>query len=182
MFIFTVFINVRCQPGVGFKRLNLSMQTFKKLLLQSINNLQLLNKLLAEEKEFLQKPDATPEALEVLTARKNESLNRIQQDIDLRKTFLESQGFAANLEGVEGFLARLPAEESRSMRRGWNQLVKVLEEVQKTNLMNGRLINRATQHFDVLLNTFQTAQNKVKVYNPAGSSGNLNTLGNLGKA
>lgn len=158
------------------------MQTFKKLLLQSIGNLQLLSKLLEEEKAFLQKPDATPEALETLTERKNELLKLIQQDIDRRKVFLEEQGFAADLEGIEGFLTHLPADVENSMRRGWSQLVKVLEEVQKANSMNGRLINRATQHFAVLLNTFQTTQNKVKVYNPAGSSGNLNTLGSLGKA
>lgn len=160
----------------------LSMQVFKKLLLQSIGNFQTLSKLLEEEKAFLQQPDSTPENLEILTERKNGLLKLIQKDIDQRKMFLEELGFSADLEGIEGFLTSLPAGMEKSMRQGWSQLVKSLEQVQTANSVNGRLINRATQHFDLLLSSFNTSPNKVKVYNPAGSSGNLNTLGNLGKA
>lgn len=160
----------------------LSMQTFKKLLLQSIKNFQVLSKLLEEEKALLQKPSATPDTLEALTERKNALLKLIQQDIDQRKAFLEAEGFTADIEGVEGFLTRLPPDMEKSLRQGWKQLVNGLEQVQKANAVNGRLINRATQHFDLLLSSFKTSPNKVKVYNPAGSSGNLNTLGSLGKA
>lgn len=158
------------------------MQIFKKLLLQSIGNFKALSKLLEEEKAFLQQPSATPEDLEILTERKNELLKLIQKDIDQRKAFFEAEGFTADIEGVEGFLTSLPAGIEKSMRQGWSQLVKSLEKVQAANAVNGRLINRATQHFDLLLSSFNTSPNKVKVYNPAGSSGNLNTLGNLGKA
>lgn len=161
---------------------NLSMQVFKKILLQSIRNFQALSKLLEEEKVFLQQPSATPEGLEIITERKSKLLQLIQKDIDQRKAFFEAEGFTADIEGVEGFLTRLSPDMEKSLRQGWNQLVSSLEQVQKANSVNGRLINRATQHFDVLLSGFHTSKNKVKVYNPAGSSGNLNTLGNLGKA
>lgn len=159
-----------------------SVQTFRKLLLQSIKNFQLLSKLLEEEKAFLQYPDATSEALEVLTERKNALLSLIQADIDARNAFLKTAGFTADIDGVEGFLTSLPADMEKSMRQGWKHLTTSLETVQKDNLVNGRLINRATQHFDLLLSSFNTAPNKGKVYNPAGGSGTLNTLGSLGKA
>lgn len=158
------------------------VQTFKNLLLQAIKHFQLLIKLLEEEKQLLQQPDSTPEALEVLTKRKNELLQLIQQDVDERKHFLEALGYAADMQGIEGFLTSLPENTEKAMRQGWNQLVSLLEAVQEANLFNGRLINRATQHFDLLLNAFKTTQSKVKVYRPTGGSGNLTTPRNLGKA
>ncbi len=169
-------------PSSQLSSSKLNVQVFKKLLLQSINNFKALSKLLEEEKAFLQQPSASPEGLEILTERKNKSLTLIQKDIDQRKLFLEELGFTADLEGIEGFLTSLSPSLEKSMRQGWKQLVSCLESVQKANAVNGRLINRATQHFDLLLSSFKTSPNKVKVYNPAGGSGNLNTLGSLGKA
>ncbi len=160
----------------------LPVQVFKELLQQAIGNFQLLFKLLEEEKALLQQPGPTPEALEILTKRKNDLLTLIQQDVDRRKAFIEEQGYPADMEGIESFLTSLPDTMEKAMRQGWNQLVSLLEQVQEANLFNGRLINRATQHFDLLLNAFKTTQNKVKVYNPAGGSGNLTTPRNLGKA
>ena len=159
-----------------------SVQIFKELLLQAISNFQSLSKLLEEEKLLLQESSHTPEVLEALTQRKNELLELIQQDVDKRKVFLEEQGFTANMEGIESFLASLPSGMEKAMQQGWNQLVSYLEQVQEANMVNGRLINRATQHFDLLLGAFKASQNKVKVYNPAGGSGNLNIPRTLGKA
>lgn len=158
------------------------VQVFKELLLQAIGHFQLLLKLLEEEKKLLQQPGPTPDELEVLTERKNQLLELIQQDVEERRLFLEEQDFAADMEGIESFLSSLPDNMEKAMRQGWNQLVSLLEQVQESNLFNGRLINRATQHFDMLLNAFKASQSKVKVYNPAGGSGNLNIPRNLGKA
>lgn len=158
------------------------VQTFKELLLQAISNFQLLSKLLDEEKSLLQQPGPTPDELEVITQQKEELLKLVQKDVDQRKLFLEEQGLAADMEGIEAFLSSLPDNMEKAMRQGWNQLISGLEQVQQANLVNGRLINRATQHFDMLLNAFKASQNKVKVYNPAGGPGNLSIPRNLGKA
>ncbi|GLR64606.1 flagella synthesis protein FlgN [Marinospirillum insulare] len=159
-----------------------SIQTFKELLIQAIDNFQLLSKLLEEEMVLLQQPGSTPEALEAITQRKNERLEKIQEDVDQRKLFLEEQGLTADMEGIEAFLAGLPGNMEKAMRQGWNQLVTKLEQVQTANKVNGQLINRATQHFDTLLNAFKASQNKVKVYNPAGGPGNISIPRTLGKA
>ena len=159
-----------------------SIQTFKELLIQAIGNFQLLGKLLEEEMTLLQQPGPTPEALEAITQRKNEQLEKIQADVDQRKAFLEAQSLTADMEGIEAFLTGLPDTTEKAMRQGWNQLVTKLEQVQQANKVNGQLINRATQHFDTLLNAFKASQNKVKVYNPAGGPGNISIPRTLGKA
>lgn len=161
---------------------NPSIQTFKELLIQAISNFQLLSKLLEEELSALQAPGPTPEALETITQSKNKLLEKIQDDVDKRKAFLEDQGLTADMEGIEAFFTGLPDNMEGAMRQGWNQLVSKLEQVQQANKVNGQLINRATQHFDTLLNTFQASQNKVKVYNPAGGPGNISIPRTLGKA
>ena len=159
-----------------------NIHTFKKLLIQAIENFQLLSKLLEEELSLLQQPGASPEALEAITQRKNELLQKIQADVDQRKAFLEEQGLTADMNGIETFLSGLPGNMEKAMRQGWNQLVSKLEQVQQANKVNGQLINRATQHFDTLLNAFKASQNKVKVYNPAGGPGNISIPRTLGKA
>jgi len=157
-------------------------QTFKELLIQAIANFNQLSQLLEEEMLLLQQPGSTPKALEVITQHKNEQLKKIQADVDQRKAFLEEQGLTADMGGIEAFLTSLPSNMEKAMRQGWNQLVSKLEQVQQANKVNGQLINRATQHFDTLLNAFKASQNKVKVYNPAGGPGNISIPRTLGKA
>lgn len=160
----------------------LAMQVFKDLLVQAINNLQQLKKLLQEEELLLQKSEHTPEELEAITQAKSNLLQAIYADIAARKDFLLEQQLSADLAGVDEFLIRQPEKVAQALRKGWNQLVNLLEEVQAANSLNARLINRGVQHFDLLLNAFKTTQSQGKVYSPAGSSGSLNSPGNLGRA
>lgn len=157
-------------------------QEFRNLLLTAIKNLQALKEILLEEKQLLQQADHTPESIEHLTQRKEIALNAIQEDINQRSTFFTQHQLSSDLEGVEALLTSLPANSAKALKQGWAQLVKLLEEVQEHNSFNARLINRANQHFDLLLNTYQASQRPSKVYNPTGGSGNLNTPRNLGSA
>lgn len=157
-------------------------QVFKDQLVKGIEHLQALLLLLEEEHDLLQKAQKTSDRLEVITEKKNQLLVLIQQDIDERKVFLEQQGLAVNMEGVDAFFDSLPDVSSKALRQGWHKLVTLLDKVQQLNLKNGRLINRAVQHFDMLLNAMKASQGKVKVYNPSGGSGDLNIPRNLGKA
>ncbi|MBE0505993.1 MAG: flagellar protein FlgN [Marinospirillum sp.] len=158
------------------------VQVFKDQLVKAIEHLQALLLLLEDEQGLLQGAQKTSDVLEEMTEKKNQLLVLIQQDIDERRTFLEQQQLSADMEGVDAFLDSLPDAASRALRQGWNKLVSLLEKVQQQNLNNGRLINRAVQHFDMLLNAMKASQGKVKVYNPSGSAGDLNIPRNLGKA
>lgn len=161
---------------------NNSAQAFKDLLLVAIGNLKQLLQLVEQEYQLLQSAPDTAEELETLTERKTALLQQVQQDVDQRKAFLEQKGLKADMEGLEGFLTSLPEANARALRQGWNQLVSLLEKVHQQNNINGRLINRAVQHFDMLLNTMQATQGKVRVYHPSGGAGDLNIPRNLGKA
>lgn len=158
------------------------VQVFKDQLVKAIEHLQALLVLLEEEQGLLQGAQKTSDVLEELTEKKNQLLVLIQQDIDERRVFLEQQQLSADMEGVDAFFDSLPDAASRALRQGWNKLVTLLEKVQQQNLSNGRLINRAVQHFDMLLNAMKASQGKVKVYNPSGGAGDLNIPRNLGKA
>lgn len=157
-------------------------QVFKDQLVTAIEHLQALLQLLEEEHGLLQGAQKTSDRLEAITEKKNQLLALIQQDIDARKAFLEEQQLAVDMAGVDAFFDSLPDAASRALRQGWNKLVSLLEKVQQHNLRNGRLINRAVQHFDMLLNAMKASQGKVKVYNPSGGAGDLNIPRNLGKA
>lgn len=159
-----------------------SAQNFKNLLLVAITHLKELLQVVEQEHQLLQTAAATAEELETLTQQKTHLLQQVQQDVDERKDFLESLGLEANLDGLEGFFNDLPEANSRALRQGWNQLVALLEKVHHQNNINGRLINRAMQHFDVLINRIQSTQSKVRVYHPSGGAGDLNIPRNLGKA
>ncbi len=157
-------------------------QQFKDLLLAAINNLKQLNQLVEQEHQLLTTGADQPQALEELTDKKTQLLAAVEQDVDQRKTFLESQGLTGDQAGLEAFFSQLPANNAKALRQGWNQLISLLEKVHQQNNINGRLINRALQHFDMLLNTLQASQSKVKVYHPSGGAGDLNIPRNLGKA
>jgi len=161
---------------------NNSAQTFKDLLLVAISNLKQLLQLVEQEHQLLQSAPETAEELENLTELKTSLLQKVEQDVDQRKTFLGEQGFKADMEGLESFFASIPEAKAKALRQGWNQLVSLLEKVHHQNNINGRLINRAMQHFDVLLNAMQATQGKVRVYHPSGGAGDLNIPRNLGKA
>lgn len=158
------------------------VQVFKDQLVKAIEHLQALLLLLEEEYGLLQDAQKSSDVVEELTEKKNQLLALIQQDIDERRVFLEQQGLTAEMEGVDAFFDSLPDASSRALRQGWSKLVALLEKVQQLNLRNGRLINRAVQHFDMLLNAMKVSQGKVKVYNPSGGAGDLNIPRNLGKA
>ncbi|WP_114417405.1 flagella synthesis protein FlgN [Marinospirillum perlucidum] len=157
-------------------------QTFKDLLLTAIGHLKQLLQLVEEEHQLLKGAQDSPEELERVTAEKTRLLQNVQKDVDARKAFLEEQQLSADVQGLEAFFASLPEGNAKALRQGWNQLVTLLEKVHQQNNVNGRLINRAMQHFDILLNTLQSTQGKVKVYHPSGGAGDLNIPRNLGKA
>ncbi|WP_404420010.1 flagella synthesis protein FlgN [Marinospirillum sp.] len=159
-----------------------SAQTFKDLLLVAISNLKQLLQVVEQEHQLLQSAPETAEELETLTEHKTALLQQVEQDVDQRKAFLEQQGLKADMEGLESFLASLPEANARALRQGWNQLVSLLEKVHQKNNVNGRLINRAMQHFDMLLSAMQATQTKIRVYHPSGGAGDLNIPRNLGKA
>lgn len=157
-------------------------QTFKNLLLEAISHLQQLQQLLDEEREFLQAAQNDPETLEQLTQQKNQVLTLIQSDVDQRCAFLEQQQLTVDQQGVDAFLDRQPEAVGKALRQGWNRLILMLEKIQEENLKNGRVLNRAAQHLDVLLNTLKSSQARGKLYNPSGGAGGVNIPRNLGKA
>lgn len=157
-------------------------QTFKNLLLEAIGHLQQLQQLLDDERQFLQVAQKDPAGLEQLTQQKNQVLALIQADVDQRCAFLEQQQLTVDQQGVDAFLDRQPEAVGKALRQGWNRLVLMLEKIQEENLKNGRILNRAAQHLDVLLNALKSSQASGKIYNPSGGAGGLNIPRKLGKA
>ncbi|SFB98079.1 FlgN protein [Marinospirillum celere] len=159
-----------------------STQAFKDLLLVAIGNLKKLLQVVEQEYQLLQTGASDAEELEALTEKKNQLLQQIEVDVDQRKEFLKTQDLNPDMDGLESFFASLPEANAAALRKGWNQLISLLEKIHQQNNINGRLINRALQHFDVLLNAMQETQGKVRVYHPSGGAGDLNIPRNLGKA
>lgn len=159
-----------------------STQAFKDLLLVAIGNLKELLQVVEQEYQLLQTGASNPEELETLTEKKNQLLQQIEVDVDERKEFLKTQDLNPDMDGLESFFSSLPDGNAAALRKGWNQLISLLEKIHQQNNINGRLINRALQHFDVLLNAMQETQGKVRVYHPSGGAGDLNIPRNLGKA
>ena len=161
---------------------NHSAQEFKGLLLSAIGHLKQLQQLVEQEHQLLTSGPEQPQALEALTEKKINLLQAVEKDVDQRKAFLQSRGLSGDQKGLEDFFSQLPESNAKALRQGWNQLAGLLERVHHQNNANGRLINRALQHFDRLLNTLQASQSKVRVYHPSGGAGDLNIPRNLGKA
>lgn len=156
---------------------------FKHLLLTAIQHLQQLHQLLNEEHELLASHQAQAERLESLAGDKTRLLEQIEADIRERIDFLVAQDKSGDQEGLEAFLQEQPDSIRQALGKGWQQLVDLMEKVQQQNLVNGRLVNRALQHCDMLLDTLQQIPGqKVRVYNPSGGAGDLNLPRNLGKA
>ncbi len=158
-------------------------QFFKDHLLQGIASLQALLDVLRTEQQCLEKGPENTEKLESLTQQKQTLLEKIQADVDGRKRFLLDQGLTDDLAGVEAFIQSQSPGVATALGKGWKQLVDLMEKVHEQNLINGRLVNRAMQHFDLMLASLQHApgEGKVKVYQPSGGSG-VNLPRDLGKA
>lgn len=163
---------------------NTSAQTFKHLLVTAIQHLKQLLTQLEEEQQLLRKAEAEPEDITRISEAKTLVLEKVQQDITARNKFLQQQGVATNEEGVKEFLAKLPKNLGQPLGKGWQQLQNLLEQVQTANSFNGQLINRASQHYEALMNAIKTknAPAQTKVYSAKGSSGRLSTSRTLGSA
>lgn len=161
---------------------NAAAKTFKDQLITAINNLKQLLSLLNEEKILLQNAQASPSDITEISQTKEKVLKAIEADIAARNSFLGSLNLSPDSEGIKNFFAKLPANLNAPLSKGWQQLTSVLTQVQEANALNGQLINRASQHYEMLINSVKATQSKVKVYNPKGASGNLNMPRNLGSA
>lgn len=157
-------------------------KAFKDLLVEAITNLKQLLSLLNQEKQLLETAQAQPDDIAAINKSKSSVLEAIEQDINNRKTFLQGLDLSPDETGVNNFFTSLPTNLSTPLSKGWAQLTAILDQVQEANSINGQLINRASQHYDTLINAVKTTQAKVKVYNPKGGAGSLNTGRNLGSA
>lgn len=122
---------------------------------------------------------ADVDALQSLSADKqqlSEQLNTLSQQ---RATQLQRAGFTANAEGVKTWLATQPA----TVKDAWEKLLTSAQTAQRLNQTNGKLIQTHLQHNQQALIALMGAANRADVYGADGQprTGPSTTQRSLGK-
>lgn len=101
-----------------------------------------------------------------LSQEKLDQANRINDLERQRATWLAQQGFSADAEGMERWLAAAPAGTTDT----WKALLEAARLAQHLNQTNGKLILTHLQHNQQALNALLTAANHAGVYGPDGQA------------
>jgi flagella synthesis protein FlgN len=87
---------------------------------------------------------------------------------DQRSRLLDAASLPANKQGMEKWLAQLPATDPS--RKIWAALVKLSAEAQALNESNGKVIAMLLQHNQQSLNVLLAAANQASLYGPDGQT------------
>lgn len=120
---------------------------------------------LAQEQRALQEGDA--ESLAPLTQTKLQQVQQLDETDKQRNLFVQDQGFSANREGVEAFLAQ---SGDRQVAALWTTLLQKAAEARSQNLLNGQLISIRLQANHQALDALTHHTPKSTLYGPDGQT------------
>lgn len=145
----------------------LAPDRFESLLEQKLETSTELLSLLQEEHATLSGNDAS--ALEQYGQRKSELVNRLEQLEQESRELVADKGFEADRGGMEHFIDTLQGEQQERTLAMWRELLSVLEENHRQNLVNGVVIELRQQSVAQVLAAI-TGQEDNRTYDPKGKT------------
>jgi flagella synthesis protein FlgN len=155
---------------------NLASPPLQNLIAEEVAQLRNFLALLEQEQQSLVSGDV--ERLLPLAEDKNRLFGRLAQLGDARGKALAALGFAADRQGVDGWLARQP--DQAGVRRAWQELLALAARASALNQTNGKLIAERLAHNQQALSTLMAAANQAALYGPDGQARPLGSGRSLG--
>ncbi|MFM9914054.1 MAG: flagella synthesis protein FlgN [Methylophilaceae bacterium] len=137
-------------------------------------------KLLLAEQDALITGDTS--SLTEITEKKSIRISKLDDIAASRLKHIQLLGFKPDPAGVAQWISRADAETSRL----WKSLLILGNDIQATNILNGKLINTRLQYTQQTMSALLAAVNQAELYGPSGqregTPQSSNTRGIIGKA
>lgn len=148
----------------------------QNLIAEEVAQLRNFLVLLEQEQQTLVAGDV--ERLLPLAEDKNKLFGRLAQLGAARGKALTAGGFAADRQGMEGWLARQP--DAGGAGRAWQELLSLAGKARALNQINGKLIATRLADNQQALSTLMAAANQAALYGPDGQARPLGSGRSLG--
>lgn len=137
---------------------------FRNFLTQEISSAETLCDILKSEREALANNQL--DTLNDLSAKK-QGLAESLRELDLqRKTWLVSQGFSADLRGINNFLSKTDHET----KQAWERLTAQLNKCQQQNRVNGNIVEKLQRKIRATLAILQGKPDDTDIYGRSGKT------------
>ena len=156
------------------------LEQINALTTQGIAFLDTLNDLLDQEYQALQQRNI--EQLQELVEQKTEALRELEENNQVRNQLFISAGITPDKTGLQAFQAALNETDAKAFSTLWNQLEKVLLQVNDKNKRNELIITRNSRNLEQLLSILRGQNQKNTLYDQSGEKGNYSAQNSLGKA
>ena len=137
-------------------------------------------KLLLVEQDALITGDTS--SLTEITEKKATRISQLDDLAASRLKHIQSLGFKPDPAGVAQWISSADAKTSKL----WKSLLALGNDIQATNLLNGKLINTRLQYTQQTMSALLAAVNQAELYGPSGqrkgTPQSSNTRGIIGKA
>ena len=147
---------------------------------QGIAFLSTLNNLLDLEYQALQQRSI--EQLQELVEQKTDALQQLEENNQTRNQLFISAGITPDKAGLQDFKAMLNDTDANAFSSLWNELEKVLMQVNDKNKRNELIITRNGRNLEQLLSILRGQNQKNTLYDQSGEKGNYSAQNSLGKA
>ena len=147
---------------------------------QGVVFLGTLNNLLDQEYQALQQRNL--EQLQALVEQKTEALQQLEENNQTRNQLFISAGITPDKAGLQAFKAELNETDAIAFSTLWNELEKVLLQVNDKNKRNELIITRNSRNLEQLLSILRGQNQKNTLYDQSGEKGNYSAQNRLGKA
>lgn len=137
----------------------------QNLIAEEVAQLRNFLVLLEQEQQALAAGDV--ERLLPLAEDKNRLFGRLAQLGEARGKALAAFGFAADRQGMEGWLGR---QNDAGAGRTWQELLALAEKARALNQINGKLIATRLADNQQALSTLMAAANQAALYGPDGQA------------
>ncbi|CAG0945154.1 hypothetical protein GPROT2_03061 [Gammaproteobacteria bacterium] len=155
---------------------SLASPPLQNLVAEEVAQLRNFLVLLEQEQQALASGDV--ERLLPLAEDKNRLFGRLAQLGEARGKALAALGFAADRQGMDGWLARQADQDGA--RRAWQELLDLAARASALNRTSGRLIAERLAHNQQALTTLMAAANQAALYGPDGQARPLGSGRSLG--
>ena len=147
------------------------------LLQQDLNDLELLKKTLAKEKEALKSRDHTE--ISDLTKAKTSLVLKIESRSKAKFKLLKAVGIDPIKEDASKKLAKL---EDKNLLILWSAVKQLTQECKDSNQVNGTVIQRSLQRTNHIMNIMRGQNQKKGLYGAKGTQDNLGGSHRIAKA
>lgn len=145
---------------------SLTSPSLQNLIAEEVAQLRNFLVLLEQEQQALATGDV--ERLLPLAGDKNKLFGRLAQLGEARGKALAAFGFAADRQGMEGWLGR--QTDAGGAGRTWQELLTLAEKARALNQINGKLIATRLADNQQALSTLMAAANQAALYGPDGQT------------